>query len=78
MPAERRGSLPWAEMMAVGFGLLRLSPRAFWAMTPRELSAAMGAFGPSATPAFALTRADLDTLMQRYPDRNPTGVINDR
>ena len=25
---------PWAEMMAMGLGALRLSPRDFWAATP--------------------------------------------
>ena len=34
--------------MAAGFGLLGLAPAAFWAMTPRELAAALrGRFGPA-------------------------------
>ena len=32
---------PWAHAMGFGFGVLRLSPDAFWRMTPRELAAAM-------------------------------------
>lgn len=32
---------PWEAAMQVGFGVLRLSPDAFWRMTPRELAAAM-------------------------------------
>ncbi len=53
--------------MAVGFGRLRLAPRDFWAMTPRELTAAIeGLTGRLTTP---LDRAALDGLMQRYPDK---------
>ena len=36
--------------MAMGLGVLRLAPTAFWAMTPRELQAACeGLFGRSGT-----------------------------
>jgi uncharacterized phage protein (TIGR02216 family) len=49
----------------VGFGLLRLSPRDFWSMTPRELAAAMRDLGVPAAPA----RSDLESLMAAYPDR---------
>ena len=41
--ANSRGT----SVMAVGFGLLRLSPEAFWSMTPRELERAMSVFGES-------------------------------
>jgi len=52
--------------MRAGLGLLRLSPQAFWSMTPRELNAALG---PSA-PAFdAPSRRSLETLMRAFPDR---------
>ncbi len=52
--------------MATGLGLLRLSPDAFWAMTPREMAAAMGALrGPAGE---APNRARLAQLMQAYPD----------
>ena len=52
--------------MHAGLGVLRLSPRDFWATTPRELAAALGAFLPrnSAAPE----RADLGELMRRFPD----------
>jgi uncharacterized phage protein (TIGR02216 family) len=56
--------------MAAGLGLLRLAPRDFWAMTPRELDAALGGlFGPANmdTPT---TRTTLTDLMRRYPDRS--------
>jgi uncharacterized phage protein (TIGR02216 family) len=57
---------PWREAMAFGLGRLRLPPDAFWAMTPRELAAAVeGAVGLVATP---MDRASLDGLMQRHPD----------
>ena len=53
--------------MAFGFGRLRLSPRDFWAMTPRELAAAVeGVLGPIPAP---LDRGALEALMTRYPDR---------
>lgn len=51
--------------MGAGLGLLRLSPDAFWRMTPRELAAAMGAFAPSAP---ALDRAGFEDLLRRFPD----------
>lgn len=57
-------SFPWAEMMAAGLGTLRLSPREFWAATPREIAAAFPARGRGALP-----RSALDQLMQQFPDR---------
>ncbi|MCV0396193.1 MAG: phage tail assembly chaperone [Rhizobiaceae bacterium] len=57
---------PWREVMATGLGLLRLSPRDFWAMTPVELAHMAGWTGSArARPA----RADLDRMMRRFPDR---------
>lgn len=56
--------------MAFGFGRLRLSSQEFWAMTPRELAAAVeGVVGPIAAP---LDRASLDALIARYPDKDRT------
>jgi len=47
--------------------VLKLSPDAFWAMTPRELAlAARAVLGPAAAPP--LSRAGLATLMMRFPD----------
>nr|WP_312968876.1 rcc01693 family protein [Brucella intermedia] len=57
---------PWDEAMRAGFGLLRLSPQAFWSMTPRELNAALG---PSAPVFDAPSRQSLETLMLSFPDR---------
>ncbi|MFC7065249.1 rcc01693 family protein [Brucella rhizosphaerae] len=52
--------------MRAGFGLLRLSSKDFWAMTPRELAAALG---PVSSNAYAPSRATLDALMHAFPDR---------
>jgi uncharacterized phage protein (TIGR02216 family) len=57
---------PWAEAMQFGFGVLRLSPEAFWRMTPRELAQAIIAVrGAASTP---IERSSLDALMRRFPD----------
>lgn len=52
--------------MAIGFGLLRLSPKAFWAMTPVEFERAMSVTrrGQGTPPG----RADLAALMRAFPD----------
>lgn len=57
---------PWEEAMGLGFGVLRLSPEAFWRMTPRELASAFAIHLPR--PDAAFTRARLDALMARFPD----------
>lgn len=54
--------------MAIGFGLLRLPPATFWAMTPRELGAALGAI-TGMERAGPPSRDDLARLMRSYPDR---------
>ncbi len=52
--------------MAFGFGVLRLSSRAFWAMSPREINAAyIGIYGEGST---GILRASFATLMERFPD----------
>jgi uncharacterized phage protein (TIGR02216 family) len=52
--------------MAAGLGLLRLSPRTFWSMTPRELAAALSVLSqPTQSPP---ARAGLVALMRRFPD----------
>ena len=52
--------------MGFGFGVVRISPDAFWRMTPRELAAAMEAVLGS--PAAPLDHASFATLRARYPD----------
>ena len=54
--------------MAIGLGVLGLTPQVFWALTPKEFDAALrGRFGNSVT-AGALSRRGLSELMQQYPD----------
>jgi len=51
--------------MAAGLGSMRLSPSAFWAMTPREFAHAAGLAGRDAVSP---GRAELAALMLRFPD----------
>lgn len=57
---------PWGEAMAFGLGTLRLSPDAFWRMTPRELAAAIRVLKGHALAPFE--RDSFATLLMRYPD----------
>jgi uncharacterized phage protein (TIGR02216 family) len=61
-------AVPFAWDRAIGFGLgiLRLSPEAFWRMTPRELAHAIAAV--TGTHAAPIDRASLLRLMRRFPD----------
>jgi len=52
--------------MAAAFGLLRLSPKTFWSMTPREMERAMSVLRQGA--GRAPQRSDLAALMRRFPD----------
>ena len=54
--------------MAFGLGHLRLSPEAFWRMTPRELAAAMR--GPAQTRPPSFERDALNRLMREFPDED--------
>jgi uncharacterized phage protein (TIGR02216 family) len=56
---------PWDEAIGFGLGILKLSPRAFWSMTPRELALAIEAATGASAP---FRRNELSTLMTRYPD----------
>jgi uncharacterized phage protein (TIGR02216 family) len=54
--------------MAMGFGVLALTPAAFWSMTPREFAAAMrGRLGPA--PESPPSSHELGALLARYPDQ---------
>ncbi len=69
---------PWTDTIAMGLGVLRLSPHDFWSMTPREFSLALrGATGLPAS-AKALAQEDLTSLMRRYPDQQVTPARNAR
>jgi uncharacterized phage protein (TIGR02216 family) len=59
-------AFPWRDAMRLGFGVLRLSSKDFWGLTPRELSAAFEAL--SGTRAAAPDRQRLSKLMERFPD----------
>lgn len=57
---------PWIDAIGFGLGVLRLTPEAFWRMTPRELAFAIrGARGGAPEP---LGRDDFDALMRTFPD----------
>jgi uncharacterized phage protein (TIGR02216 family) len=56
---------PWDDAIGFGLGVLKLSPDAFWRMTPRELALAAKALNPRGG---ALSRVDLAQLMTRHPD----------
>jgi len=57
---------PWDEAMRFGFGVLRLSSRDFWCLTPRELAAAMPRhITPLTGPP---ERHVFEALMTAFPD----------
>jgi uncharacterized phage protein (TIGR02216 family) len=57
---------PWREAIGFGLGVLRLSPDAFWRMTPHELAHAIVAVrGHVPVP---IDRTGLGDLMRRFPD----------
>lgn len=57
---------PWKQAIGFGLGVLRLSPDAFWRMTPRELACAIEVVsGPMPQP---LDRTAMAELMARFPD----------
>ena len=57
--------LDWGALLRAGVKGLRLTPDAFWALTPAELQLMLGAEGAQAP----LLRDGLDALMAAYPDR---------
>lgn len=63
--------IDWPGLMRAGLGGLRLTPDAFWRLTPAELALMLG---HGARPG-AMTRARLDELARAYPD--DTGVAGD-
>ncbi|MGA7972553.1 MAG: rcc01693 family protein [Pseudolabrys sp.] len=58
-------AFPWQQAIGFGLGVLRLSPEAFWRMTPRELAYAIEAVTGHTSP---LDRESLAQLMKSYPD----------
>lgn len=58
-------AFPWDEAMSFALAVLRLSPASFWAMSPRELAVAMGAYSRIGE---APGRSRLESLMRAFPD----------
>ena len=58
---------PWDDVIALGLGLLRLSSRDFWAMTPREIALAMRPYGGDEA-VHPPGRETVTALMTLYPD----------
>ena len=54
-------------MIGFALGVLRLSPDAFWRMTPRELALAVAAL--TGGMGGRIERADFLHLMRQFPDR---------
>jgi uncharacterized phage protein (TIGR02216 family) len=59
---KQKPTFPWARLMQLGLGTLRLSPSEFWRSTPREIAAAFGA------PSQPMLRQKLNEMMERFPD----------
>jgi uncharacterized phage protein (TIGR02216 family) len=57
---------PWKQAIGFGLGILRLSPEAFWRMTPRELAYAVEAV--TGSPQQPIDRPTFADLMTRFPD----------
>ena len=57
--------LDWPGLLRAGLHGLGLKPAEFWALTPVELMIMLG----REAPAGGFTRARLDSLMARFPDR---------
>lgn len=54
--------------MGIGLGVLGMPPAVFWALTPRELDAALrGRFGSGAC-GMPLSHDELQDLMASFPD----------
>ena len=58
--------MDWTGMMRFALGVLRMTPRDFWSMTPREFLAASEPYlGDAAAP---MGREELSALRARFPD----------
>ncbi|WP_337250462.1 rcc01693 family protein [Metarhizobium album] len=64
---------PWDEALHAGLCLLRLEPRVFWAMTPREFHAAIGGLRGQGQ---SLRRESLEALMRAFPDSRDGSEID--
>ena len=57
--------LGWGALLRAGVRGLKLSPDAFWALTPAELQMMLGAEGGEAP----MLKQGLEALMAAYPDK---------
>jgi uncharacterized phage protein (TIGR02216 family) len=57
--------IAWPQLMRLGLADLRLTPEAFWNLTPVELMLMAGLGQGPASPS----RADFAALAARFPDR---------
>ncbi|WP_299206611.1 rcc01693 family protein [uncultured Tateyamaria sp.] len=62
-------TLDWPALMRAGMQGLRLTPEAFWALTPAELQMMLGTPGQAAP----LLSDGLDALMAAWPDERSEG-----
>ena len=62
----------WPVLMRLGLGALRLSPEAFWSMTPGELRLALEGAGIVPVAGIGpMERGRLTELMAAFPDAAP-------
>jgi uncharacterized phage protein (TIGR02216 family) len=62
--------IAWPRLMRLGLVHLGLAPDVFWNLTPAELMLMAGIGEARAS----LTRAGLDELLARFPDRTRSGA----
>ena len=62
----------WPALLRFGLVELRLSPEAFWQLTPAELTLMAGQGGGA-----VMSRAGLDALIQKFPDKQTTDEVPD-
>ncbi len=65
------GQTDWPGLMRLGLGVLRLTPDAFWTMTPAEFRHALEGAGLVPVGGTALGRDRLAELMAAFPDSTP-------
>lgn len=66
-------TLDWPALMRLGLSSLRLSPSAFWALTPVELQMMLGKGGATAP----MLSDGLAALMAAYPDENKEEAVDE-
>lgn len=72
---HRADSLPWLRLLETAYGVLHLTPQAFWAMTPGEWMAGLKGWKDShglSDTGMAITRQELEKMIIRFPDNQGT------